>query len=164
MAKNPDFRDFWLKWPFLAISRQNSPVATGLKVAENPIFGVFLQKRGKIPGFRDPGRGFYINPSRAPPGPGLRDPRALESPSPGAGEPSGTPGLRDPVPGPGPGPLPGSPGGPRRPLRRPGRPLPAPGGGLFYINPSRRGPAVPAGSGSATPRRKVTPGRRGPRA
>jgi len=196
MAKNPDFRDFWLKWPFLAISRQNSPVATGLKVAENPIFGVFLQKRGKIPGFRDPragvlhqplapgprgsrgrgsgappGRGWPRGlpealfgppgspdpgtpgryrgapargvdvkpPSRAPPGPGLRDPRALESPPPGAGEPSGTPGLRDLVPGPGPGPLPG-PRGLRRPLRRPGRRPPSPWRGVVLHQPLAAGP------------------------
>jgi len=40
------------------------------------------------------------------------------------------------------------------------------GRGGFYINPSRRGPAVPAGTGSWDPdatKRRVSPGRPGPR-
>jgi len=64
-------------------------------------------------------------------------------------------GFRDPArggPGPVPGPLrdpgipdPGDPGEPRRGLRDPPPPPGRGPEGLFYINPSRRGPAVPQG-------------------
>jgi len=85
-----------------------------------------------------PGRGFYINPWPGRPGGSQGPGRALR----GSRGPGGVPGTGYPgsqilgigqIPGQGPRPgregAPGDPGtGPR---------------GLFYINPSRRGPAVP---------------------
>jgi len=116
--------------------------------------GHFLQNRSKVPVSGAPGRGFYINPSRGRrargPGPSgtLRDP-PLGARAPGAG-------LRDPgIPG---GPRTWSPGPPDRvpetPPGLPGAPRPLPRRG-FYINPSRRGPAVPAGCSPEFLRRHV---------
>jgi len=99
---------------------------------------------GPPPGNRGgPARGVDVKPpsARRPgtPGPVLT---GLPGPSP-RGEASRT--CPEEVPGTG-VPDPGS----RRPREGPSRPLGGPGPpgqGLFYINPSRRGPAVPAGSG-----------------
>jgi len=103
---------------------------------------------GKKSGFRDPSRGGFTS-TPSPGGPG---------PVPG---PSGTPGSPGALSGPPPGgalagawdpdpriPGLGSPGVPREPRRALRDPLPSPwegSEGLFYINPSRRGPAVPLG-------------------
>jgi len=180
------------------------------------IFGHFLEKGSKIRDFPDPGRGFYINPSRrgpAVPGEGFLDPQARrgwgQSSREAPGEPSGTPipGDRPGEPrGPGargwcktplaglagPGtPVPGDPqgsprglGGPQdwgsgtpdpgpRDQRTPETSGPGPGDppgaprgspplprGGFYINPSRRAPAVPRGwSRDATERSPSRPPR-----
>jgi len=113
-------------------------------------------------GDRAPARGVDVKPlpARRSRDPGLRD---LDSQAPwGARE--GVP--RDPVSG-----IPGSgarPSGPREGLRTP-KGAPAPGQparrGLFYINPSRRGPVPRPGTGRLGPgtaRLEVTPGRPGP--
>jgi len=145
----------------LAKNRENSPVATGLKSPEIAKNGDFYQKwpkmailRGSAP-FRGilallgpfP-RGFYINPSGALPR-GRGTPGSLPRRSPG---PSRDPGIRDldpslrqgapPAPG---GGFPGTPG-----PRDPGSRAPDPRRGGFYINPSRRPPAVPRGPGRET--------------
>jgi len=111
------------------------------------VFGHFPEKWSKSPDSGDPGRGFYINPSRGcPRDPGgvrnLRGPvsRPLALPSgeaPGQSRDPGQPGIPDPGSG--------SPGDPGRALRDPSPPLGGASEGLFYINPSRRGPAVPLG-------------------
>jgi len=110
-----------------------------------------LAKILKIPkksGFGDPrtpgATGFYINPSRGLP----RDPAGTPEPSgPCPGPPPGDPwgGAWTPVPGSGIRDPSGDPGGSGRPPL--GLPTPSREGarGLFYINPSRRGPAVPQG-------------------
>jgi len=113
--------------------------------------GVFGQFGASGPRFP---RGFYINPRRGgragpegPPGP----PRALPDPGRGLG-----PGPQDPgwEPGASPGPTQGAgePGSPVSGIRTPRR-------GLFYINPSRRGPVPARGSQGSPP----LPGRREPR-
>jgi len=156
MAKNPIFGQNWEKWLFFSIFQENSPVATGLKVAKMAKNGHFPENRPKV---GVPARGFYINPSRRSPGtpldPGSRNRGSGASPSPRAGVPRG-PGFGTSgtgVPGDLPGRVRGSPFGPPRPLGPPGRPR----RGLFYINPSRRGPAVPRGPGGVP--RGYPPGR-----
>jgi len=154
------FGHFWLKSPFLTISGLFSPVATGLfsrflaKNGQNP------QKAGKIPDSGIPGRGFYINPSPRGPEPRIRGPGVPGSRGalpPGAGEPLPEAGILIPDPG--------IPGRSRRPPREASRGAPAPLGGapegLFYINPSRRGPAVPA-RGPGRQSRPGAPPRRPP--
>jgi len=81
-------------------------------------------------------------PSGAGPG-GLGGPREPGGPSP-RGRPGASPGSRIPGSGPGDRSRTRGPGGAlREPSRGPG----APWRGGFYINPSRRGPAVPRGPG-----------------
>jgi len=91
------------------------------------------------------------------PDPGFRDPGVLGGPPPGAprGLSSGPPEevLRRPLGSRSPGPGPGLPG----PWEPPGRAR----RGLFYINPSRRGP-VPGGGVPGATMRRGSPGRRGP--
>jgi len=71
MAKNPFFRHFWRKWPFLANFPENSPVATGLKSVQNPKIGVFPEKGVKTPGPGTP-RGLLLHqPLAAGPCPGI---------------------------------------------------------------------------------------------
>jgi len=112
----------------------------------------FFKKNPKNPGFRGPRAGVLHQPLAGPAGPGsgtLRGPEASRegSPSPGAGIRGSR--IRD-LPGPGPGDPPGQ--GPGTSQRPPGPPRARPRRG-FYINPSRRGPAVPGGPGSQeTPR------------
>jgi len=48
MAKNPFFRHFWRKWPFLANFPEKAPVATGLKYRKNPKNGDFPKMGLKI--------------------------------------------------------------------------------------------------------------------
>jgi len=64
------------------------------------IFGHFPEKGSKIRDFPDPGRGFYINPSRrgpAVPGEGFLDPLARPGVGPGLpGAPGGLSGTPDP--------------------------------------------------------------------
>jgi len=182
--------------------------------------GHFSRKRRKTRDSGDPGRGFYINPSRrgpAVPGEGFLGPAQEGRESRPPGEPSGTPpGPRTPRTAPGyrgapargvdvKPPSPGSPDPVRGPLRGPGtsRGLPLPRGGDpgsrirdpqgpsgalvpgtlpdrvrgappeapeasrarprrgFYINPSRRGPAVPGGPGTPDATLRRRPGRPG---
>jgi len=97
MAKNPIFGQNWEKWLFFSIFQENSPVATGLKVAKMAKNGHFPENRPKV---GVPARGFYINPSRRGPAvPGVEKRRDLGPPGPGPGiwapgDPAGT--LRDP--------------------------------------------------------------------
>jgi len=154
------FGHFWRKSPFLAILEVFSPVATGL-------FFPILAKKGQnphpgpeIPGFRGSRAGVLHQPLAE--APGARGPGSETSGDPqGPGPPLGGP----------PGQLPGSqiPGsgsrGPRGPLS--GLPeAPAPRGrarrGLFYINPSRRGPAVPGVRGPGRQSRPGAPPTRAP--
>jgi len=116
------------------------------KIRVKPPFGGFWAKKGPFgPSGTGPRQGFYINPSR--PG-GLGRPRGLKGPRRALrdqeGPESRIPGSPDPrssrIPGRGP-PAPGREGSPDPGFRDPGAPR-----GWFYINPSRRGPAVPAGS------------------
>jgi len=221
MAKKAVFGQNRLKWPFLAIFPEKCPVATGLKTGENPIFGVFSQKRLEIPAPGDPaGAAFtstprggapwpdfgdseacrgrrckkgFPEPQRAPqtrrapawlsgprdgdraPPRGVdvkppsrgwlsRDPgsRRSRKPSPEPGEPSLA--RETGIPDPGiwsqdPSGAPGHPGTPRSRAPAPRRPARQ---GLFYINPSRRGPVPGRASSSDATSRRVTPGRRGP--
>jgi len=103
--------------------------------------GLFGQKRAFWAFFGPGAQGFYINPSGALPrgrGRPSRAPGAWGPGSPGSGEVSGPPGSR--IPGIGVrSPLPPGRGGPGRPRDRSRRPRRV----GFYINPSRRGPAVP---------------------
>jgi len=142
------------KWPFWPKTAKNGVFG------HNSPFWAILALFG--PRRAPAARGFTSTP--APPageGPGAPGgPKGLSGP-----RPEGLPGTLVPeVPDPGPGiPAPGGPGAPEPRSRDPGtrRGLRTPPRGWFYINPSRRGPAVPAGG----PRDQGSPGgpRRGPR-
>jgi len=108
--------DFREKWPKRPFLAKNAHFGH---------FGLFWGPLG-TPGTPS-GRGFYINPSLA----GSRDP--LQGPLRGFGEAPGDPGTGDPGLG------------PRMGLRGPREVPEGPRGQGFYINPSRRGPAVPRG-------------------
>jgi len=113
------------------------------------------EPRRGLPGTPGPG-----DPRRVPRGPAARgwckttprggvwEPRGPVSGPLSPGEPpGGVPGTLSGIPGtgvPGPSRGPGVSRRPRRALPGPGRPR----RGLFYINPSRRGPAVPRGPGT----------------
>jgi len=164
------FRPFCPFWAILAPFSEGFYINPSRRGPRNPFFGVLAGDPGKprfsgffglFPqiwgnlGFSDPRRGLGLpgSPGRAPetpPGNRGAPARGVDvKPLAGTrvrGPPGPLPGLRDPFLGswgpPGaPGPLQG-PGDPSRGLRRQG----------FYINPSRRGPAVPGtpsrGSGS----------------
>jgi len=148
MAKNPGFRHFWPKWPFLANFGKNSPVATGLKSPKKPKKGLFSQNEVKIPGSRGPPARVLHQPLAGPAGT-CRD-RSPGSPGvpdlpPGAGEPSRGPGapgsgsrdlVRDPSQGP---------QGPQGALPGPRSPSRAPAGGCFTSTPRGGAPRFPPG-------------------
>jgi len=103
-----------------------------------------------------PGEGFTSTPPRGPGG----GPRALKGPRRGPGVPEGSripdPGISDPGVSRIPGGVPPPPGG--RGLRSPGDRVRTPIREGFYINPSRRGPAVPAGGPGDRGSRGALPG------
>jgi len=138
------------KWGFAGVCRERPKKA---------VFGRFCPFSGKM-GILGSRRG---TPGETPgTGPGNRGApaRGVDVKPPLAGR-SGT-GPRA-LPGPGwPGAPPGPPGpsrGLRDPLRAPWDPLPGLPGRGFYINPSHRGPAVPAGGPEGPP---GTPGSKAP--
>jgi len=150
-AKKGFFAHFGQKSPKIAIFRKKCPVATGLKVPEMAKNGHFPQNRPKV---GVPARGFTSTPARRGPDPGsgVRDGvRGLSGGPLPLGRARGPgPGSPDRDPGPLPGPR--DPGGPETGLGGPSLPLGRGPEGLFYINPSRRGPAVPAGDLPGRPR------------
>jgi len=118
------------------------------------------RSRNPVPeGRRAPPRGVDVKATPAALGAGLPGPPPG---GPGFGRIPGIPDPRSPRTGPRSRRSRRGPAAPPRPL---GAPRP-PRRGLFYINPSRRGPVPVPGTwvwGTRTARRKVTPGRPGPR-